>query len=1003
MQRTLRNLLLLATTFLAAGSLAYGQATTGSISGHVRSSDGQPLPGVTVVVTSPMLQGARVAVTPESGDYLIPMLPPGSYTVSFELSGFQTITRTQQVAAAYDANVDAAMSIEGLNVSVTVVAADAQPLAATAQVATVFKQDLMATLPSNRTIDAVMLMAPSVHATGPRGGFSVGGAMTYENLYAVNGVVINENLRGSAYPLYIEDALQEVTVATGGVSAEYGRFSGGMINAITKSGGDVFSGSLRTSFGNDYWRSTTPAANDPKRLRTSPDPVTTPMYEATFGGPVAQKRLWFFGAMRLRSEETVRSTMASESYTRTNDEKRYEGKLTFAAAPAHSLQASYIKIDQTQTNFTAHNVLDTESLATQLQPADLLSLRYTGIVSPNFSVEMQYSNRHLTLNTGAATRDRILGTVLVDVSRNARYFSPTFCSICGDENRDNDDFLAKGSYFLTTRATGSHHFVFGYDRFNDKMFQNAYTSGSDYRIQGTSSIPSADGKSVFPQFMPNSTQIWYTPVAEPSRGSDLRMHSLFLNDSWRVGSRLSLNLGVRWDKNSAQDGGGAVVANRSLLSPRLSAIWDLSGDQRWALNASYAKYVMPMTSNVAASTTAAGNAALYVWLYQGPAINPDPTGPLATSEEAIRRVFEWFDANVGLKGQTVGSFAPGKNIQIVSPLKSPNADEYTVGTSRRLGSRGTARVDAVWRRYHDFYNQRADLSTGNVRDNLGNLYDLFVVENTNNVKRRYSGLSTQASVRVTDAINLGGNYTLSYLWGNFDGETSAAGPTVAQVTAYPEYKRADWNSPEGYLAADQRHRARMWATLASPMPQGGGSLTFGLLQQIGSGVPYGAVGTGPSGINAAPFVTNPGYVSPQSPAGAVDYYFTARDAFRTETAFRTDLSVNYSHRVHAGRSEPELFFHGEVLNIFNQFQLCGCGASAFSNGGATDLTTIGQSVRTPRNSPTTMQAFNPFTTTPVKGTNWELGTAAGAAFGTGLNQFAYTTPRLFRFSVGVRF
>ena len=970
----------------------------------MQSSDGQELPGVTIAVTSPMLQGTRTAVASESGDYLFAALPPGIYAVSFELAGFQTVTRTQQVASGYNAQVDATMSVSAVAESVTVVGADAQPLAETAQVATTFKQDLMATLPSNRTIDAVMLMAPSVHATGPRGAFSVNGALSYENLYTLNGAVIVENLRGAAYPLYIEDALQEVTVATAGVSAEYGRFTGGMISAVTKSGGDTFSGSLRTSFANDYWRSKTPAANDPKRLGDGPEPVTNPMYEATLGGPIAQKRLWFFGATRIRSEETVRSTlMTNQSYTRTNDEKRYEGKLTYAPRPAHSLQGSYIKIDQTQTNFTSQNVMDLASLATQLQPSDLLSLRYSGMVSPNFSVEAQYSSRHLTLNTGADTRDRINGTVLVDVSRNARYWSPTFCSVCGDENRDNDDFLAKGSYFLSTRATGAHHFVFGYDRFNDKMLQNAYASGSDYRIQGTSSIRSADGASVFPQFMPNSTQIWYTPVKETSLGSNLRMHSLFLNDNWRVGDRISLNLGVRWDKNSAEDGGGAVVANKGLLSPRMAVIWDPTGEGRWALNASYARYVVPMTSNVAASTTAAGNAAVYIWLYQGPAINPDPAGPLVTSDVAIGRVFDWFDANGGIDGRTVGSFAPGKNIQIQQSLKSPNADEYTIGTSRSLGGRGTLRVDAIWRSYHDFYSQRADMSTGSVKDDLGNLYDLFLVENTNNVKRRYSGLATQASVRLSDSIDVGGNYTLSRTWGNFDGETSGAGPSAAQVSAYPEYKNAEWNSPEGDLAADQRHRARLWATIESPMPEGAGSLTFGLLQQVGSGVPYGAVGTGSSGINAAPYVTNPGYVAPQSPSGTVDYYFTARDAFRTETTFRTDLSVNYAYRIRAGRAQPELFFHGEVLNLFRDFQICGCGASAFTNGGGTDLTTIGQAVRTPRNAPTVYQAFNPFTTTPVRGVNWDFGTASGSAFGTALNHLAYTTPRLFRFSAGIRF
>jgi hypothetical protein len=996
MRRALPKVFSVVAALLCAVSPARGQATTGTISGQVLSSDGESLPGVTITTTSPMLQGARTVVTSASGDYLIPLLPPGTYSVSFELAGFQTVRRTQQVAGAYNAAVDVTMALSAVTEVVTVVA-DALPFVETAQVATNFKQELMATLPSNRTIDAVMLMAPSVHATGPRGAFSIGGALSYENLYTVNGAVIVENLRGSPYPLYIEDALQEVTVATAGVSAEYGRFAGGMVSAITKSGGNIFSGSVRTSFANDYWRSRTPAASDPKLFENTPHPATNPMYEATLGGPVIKDRLWFFGAMRIKTEETARTTVFTlRPYTRTNDEKRYEGKLTYSPRTSHSLQGSYIKIDQTQSNFTSHHVMDLESLATQRQPSDLMSVRYSGILSRNFSVEVQYSSRHLTLNTGASTQDRVGGTLLIDAARNSRYWSPTFCSVCGDEKRDNDDFIGKASYFLSTRKLGAHHMVFGYDRFNDKIFQNAYQSGSGYRILGTTSILGSDGASLYPQFLPNTTLIMHTPVEQLTKGSNLRMHSLFMNDRWRVNEHLSFNFGVRWDKNNAEDGGDALVANKALWSPRLSAVWDPTGDGQWALNASYARYVMPMTSNVAASTTASGNVSTYVWLYQGPAVNPDPTGALVTSEVAIQRVFEWFDSNDGRNRSTIGSFVPGVNVQIVTPLKSPNADEYTLGTSRQLGRRGTLRVDGVWRTYHDFYSQRADLTTGRVMDSRDNAYDLFVVENTNDVKRRYSGLITQASYRINDDINVGGNYTLSRTWGNFDGE-SGAGPSVTQVNAYPEYKRREWNAPEGDLTVDQRHRARVWGTFASPMPQGAGSLTFGLLQQIGSGVPYGAVGSGSStGVSVpASVLPNPGYVMPLSPTGRLDYYFTARDAFRTATTYRTDLSINYAYRVRAGNAQPELFFHGEVLNVFNQFQLCGCGASAFNNGGTTDLGTIGLALRAAR----FFQPFNPFTTPPVKGIHWDV----SPEFGTALSHLAYTTPRLFRFSVGVRF
>jgi hypothetical protein len=161
-----------------------------------------------------------------------------------------------------------------------------------------------------------------------------------------------------------------------------------------------------------------------------------------------------------------------------------------------------------------------------------------------------------------------------------------------------------------------------------------------------------------------------------------------------------------------------------------------------------------------------------------------------------------------------------------------------------------------------------------------------------------------------------------------------------------------------------------------------GSLTFGLVQQISSGVPYGAM----SLINPSSFMPNPGYALGP---GQLEYFFTARDAFRTETSYRTDISVNYAHRL---RGTAEAFFHGEILNVFNEFQLCGCGDTVFNNGGTSNLTTIGQSVivRAP---------FNPYTAQPVEGVNWDK----HANFGQPVSTFAFTTPRLYRFSVGVRF
>ena len=194
----------------------------------------------------------------------------------------------------------------------------------------------------------------------------------------------------------------------------------------------------------------------------------------------------------------------------------------------------------------------------------------------------------------------------------------------------------------------------------------------------------------------------------------------------------------------------------------------------------------------------------------------------------------------------------------------------------------------------------------------------------------------------------------------------------------------------------------MWGTYRVPIGEAAGALDVSLLYSAASGVPFGlggatatAPGTAVGQIDPRPYVVNPGYANPLSSSATVEYFFFPRDQYRTETQHRTDFSLNYKHRVIA---TSEVFFHAEVLNIFNQFQLCGCGGTVFNNGGGSDIRTINTSVLT-RSNTATLQAFNPFTETPVEGVNWRL----GPTFGQPTSRFAYTTPRTFRFSVGVRF
>jgi hypothetical protein len=335
---------------------------------------------------------------------------------------------------------------------------------------------------------------------------------------------------------------------------------------------------------------------------------------------------------------------------------------------------------------------------------------------------------------------------------------------------------------------------------------------------------------------------------------------------------------------------------------------------------------------------------------------------------------------------------PGVGTKIPNGLESPHVIEYAAGVSRQIGNRAAVRADYVYRDYRDLYSKRIDLSTGRAIDSLGNPTDIGIVENTNDLKRRYQGVTVSTTYRVSGRTDIGANYTVSRLWGNFDGENVTSGPITATNFQYPEFRQQSWYAPEGDLSADQRHRAAIYFNYGVPKVQ---ALTVSILQNMASGVPYGAVGTVDARAYVNPALLN-AYVTPQGGTSET-YYYTARDAFRTQAEFRTDLSATLNHSLNAGSHKLDLFIQMHVLNLFDQFQLCGCGASVFNNGGNVDASTINQGVNSPNG--TTRPNFNPFTQTPVQGVNWDF----GPGFGTPSSRLAFTSPRTFRLTFGVRF
>ena len=1014
-----RLLVLLATAFLASTVAVPQSIPLSTLSGRVTVGEAG-IRGVTVTVKSPNLQGTRSTVTSGAGDYIFPLLPPGEYTVTFELAGMQTARRQITLTAARDDRLEVALAPANVAEAVTVTAE--KPMAAavdTTQVSTNFKQDLIETLPVARTLSSVTLLAPGVNNNGPvrndtyvdtslGGNTTISGAMSFDSLYLVNGAIVNENLRGQPHPLFIEDAIQETTIMTGGAPAEYGHFTGGVVSAITKSGGNDLHGSFRTSLTNDSWTAKTP-------LTQGQGDRINPAYEATLGGPFLRDHLWFFGAGRYAELKDVRQTepglaragdqdasgnplavgtpLTPVTYPHGTNETRFEGKLTGSITQSHTLVASYLDIHASETNQTAQTIMDLDSLVPKRKtPQTFLVANYNGVLTNQFFVEGQYSKKDFDfIGTGSPYYDIIKGTLITDRARGTRYWSPTFRNTPEGEQRNIRVYTGKATYFLSTPNLGSHEIKVGYEDFSEVRRVNNYQNGSDYRISAPNTI--VRGDKIFPRFPGGATgtltRISWLPIFVLSQGSDYTTRSAYLQDRWSF-KRWSANIGVRYDKNDAIGGDGVLrIAKDSAVSPRVALHYDILGSGRLMVNASYGHYVGRLAEGAANDADPAGRNASLQWDYRGPSINNDvnvPTSQLISTDQAIKTVFDWFFANGGTNRRpfrTAPSVPGVDSVLDLNGLESPKVKEFSVGLGGVIGNRGYARADLVLRDWDKFYTSYRNLSTGKASD-FGTQYDLSIIRSDNGIyNRKYTGIHTQFNYRPFQRLDIGGTYAWSRLTGNLTGEDSGSGPLVGGAGEYPEYRQEIWNYPTGYLTGDQRHRARVWAIYDVPIPAGG--LNVSLLQNFDSGTRTSVDGV----IDSRPYVTNPGYLTPPA---TVSYFFGGRGSLKTDDITRTDLAINYKLRLFG----VEIFLQPEVINVFNEK-----GVVSFN-----------EEVLTAVDNPAAYKTFNPFTDKPIEcpqgaaaaqcqamGANFQR----GPNFGKPASEADYQTPRTFRFSVGVRF
>ncbi|HET8714528.1 MAG TPA: carboxypeptidase regulatory-like domain-containing protein, partial [Holophagaceae bacterium] len=531
MNRVLSRLGLTAVS-LVAGSALYAQGTqTASVTGRIVDAQGNAVAGASVRLSSPSLQLARTIVTGADGTFVTRLLPPGLYTIEVTKDGFQTAKFTQQLGI--DQNYQPKIVMQTVATETVQIVATANPLvdktdvksAANYQLADVDK------LPSGRTMESVALLTPGVTA-GVGGRVQVRGAMTSGNLYLVDGQNVADNAYGNRGVLLIDDAVEEVQVLTGAISAEYGDVDGGVINAVTKSGSNEFHGLLRWNLTNPAWNAVTP-------YQTRPDNKLSELKTASLGGYFWKDRIWFFASYYTTDsagQGVISSNSASgpggagTNYPTSIREIRRDFKLTFALTENQSIVMAYGNSQNAQGNRN-YSAGEIAALVPQTNTSEFWNVAWRGIWTPSFSTDVRYGEKKQRLSAGATDPNT---SPIYDYSIGFFFNNGIFNSNDGGDNRNNKTFNAKGSLFLDWQ--GQHQIDFGVDYYkgisrarNDQSVTGLIfgTVGLDLNTQTTEGI-----------------DVWtfQSGTGEATNES----YGLFANDKWSINEHFTAQVGLRF-------------------------------------------------------------------------------------------------------------------------------------------------------------------------------------------------------------------------------------------------------------------------------------------------------------------------------------------------------------------------------------------------------------------------------------------------------------------------
>jgi outer membrane receptor protein involved in Fe transport len=907
----LRRFAILVAVLTLPAAFALAQ-TTGSMAGRVADESGGVLPGVTVEARSPALQGVRAATTDAAGRYRLTILPPGLYEVTFTLAGFAPETKKGvTVGLGKDTTLDA--TLRPAAKEAVVVSAQAPVVDTTSTtLGENFGERAMQTLPTARNYSSITQTVPGVSSDADSRNttqqtITVYGSSGAENAFYIDGM----NTTGMEYGFQGKslnyDFIQEVNVQTGGYEAEYGRSTGGIINVITKSGGNEFHGDVFGYFSNASLQATA----EPVATTTTVDGFSRYDYGAALGGYILKDRLWFFGAYDRVQNNTTNATFfgASETtpaitvHSQSNSTSNLgSAKLTFAITPSQNLIASYIQDPLGTTgaiNDPDHPLygLPLTYNGDQALGGRDYSVRYQGVFGASWVATVQWARHQEKNNVGPATA---AGDVIQYQDAANNFFQTGGFGLTQNKNFTRDFYGGSLTKFL-----GQHEIKFGveYEKENADVVKRE-SGGQLVTVYQNTVNPSQPIYSHFYWTTPDATtDPFNAPISQLNSFTEHRNLTLFLQDRWAILPNLTLNVGLRWDQQQiygsdpfTQSVGQRQVNLNQDFAPRVGVIWDPSMTHRAKVFGSYGKYYEEIPMDLVIRS--------FSFERQPRVINFDPTSVVPDPQA---------EADYGTSSAILGGATEPSDPN----MKGQYINEYIIGGEYEFATNWAVGLKGVYRSYgrviEDFLcSSDGTYCIGNPGSGPwttnGQQYtfqqiftlDYSTTYPTPKPQRIYRGIQLDVTKRFADNWQMIASYVYSTLKGNFDGEYSPFtqdtlnDPNISAAYDYYDFFTNGSNlnviTNTGYLSNDRRNQFKLSALYLFPF-----KLQVGLTGYYRTGTPW----------------TRYGY---SDAYGRYEFFLTTRGAEgRMPSNYEADLHLGYPIAI--GPVDVNLIV--DVFSIFN--------------------------------------------------------------------------------------